>query len=212
MEELTLDALLERIQSDDAEVRTQAWQAAGSVGAAAVKPLAKIVVESEAKVKALQEQGEKKEWPKPLEVGRAAKRAIWQIVRSAGAPGKGDAKAAVVEELVGLLGNDQPACIRREAIWMLSEIGGNETIEAFREIPGLLANKEIREDARCCAERIPTEAAVRGLGRALEAAPEDFRLALAQSLRIRGVEVDKERYPCQKLVPTKETNVKAVSP
>ena len=57
MEELTLDALLKKIKSDDPDVRTQAWQSAGSVGAAAVKPLAKIV-----------DKGD-------LEVGRAAKRA-----------------------------------------------------------------------------------------------------------------------------------------
>ena len=211
MDELTLDALLERIKSDDADVRTAAWLAAGGVGAPAVKPLATIMVETDADVKRLQGQGKKKELAQPLEVGRAAKRAIWRIVRTAGAPGEDDAKGAVVAELIDLLGNDQPALVRREVLWMLSEIGGDEAIEAIREIPGILENKAIREDARCCVERIPSQAAVQALADGLEAAPDDFKLAMAQSLRARGVEVDKERYPCRKMVPAKETSVKPVS-
>jgi len=191
-EKLTLDALLERIKSDDPNVRTEAWQAAGSVGCAAIKPLAKIVAEGE------------------LEVGRAANRAMWKIVHTAGAPGAGDAKGAVERELIGLLGNDQPASVRREVFWMLSEIGGDDTVAAIRDIPDILDQTEIREDARCCVERIPTEAAVEALKEGLEEAPDDFALAIAQSLRARGVEVDPQQYPCRKLVPTKQTSVKPV--
>lgn len=211
MEELTLDALLEKINSDDPEVRTDAWLAAGGVGASAVKPLAKIVTEAEAEVARLQAEGKKEQLAQPLEVGRAAKRGIWKIVRTVGAPGNAEAKDAVVAELIDLLGDDQPASIRREVLWMLSEIGGEETVEAIRNIPGILENKELREDARCSVERIPGQAAIRALADGLEAAPDDFKLALAQSLRARGVEVDPEKYPCQKLVPTKQTSVKPVS-
>ena len=210
MEELTLDALLARIRSDDPDVRTAAWLAAGGVGAAAIKPLAKIVAESETEVARLSAEGKKKELAQPLEVGRAAKRAMWKIVRTAGAPGAGDAKAAVERALIGLLGDDQPACVRREVLWMLSEIGGDETIAAVREIPDVLDNKEIREDVRCCVERIPGPAAIQALKDGLEAAPYDFALAIAQSLRARGVQVDEQTYPCRKLVPTKETSVKPV--
>ncbi len=39
--------------------------------------------------------------------------------------------------------------------------------------------------------------------------PRDFQLAVAQSLRARGVAVSETKYPCQKLVPTRETSVKA---
>jgi HEAT repeat protein len=212
MEELTLDALLQRINSDDPDVRTEAWLAAGQVGAPAVKPLAKIVVQSDAEVKRLQAEGKNKDQiAQPLEVGRAAKRAMWKIVRTVGAPGAGDAKKAVEDELIGLLGNEQPAVVRREVFWMLSEIGGDDTVAAIREIPGILENKEIREDARCCVERIATPFAVRSLADGLEESEDEFRLALAQSLRTLGVEVDKERYPCQKLVPTKKTDVEPVS-
>ena len=192
MEELTLDALLDRIKSDDPDVRTGAWLGAGVVGAPAIQPLAKIVAKGE------------------LEVSRAAKRAMWKIVRTVGAPGRETCRAAVEAELIRLLAEGQPDAIRREALWMLSEIGGPKTIEAIRDIPNILENKAIREDARCCVERIPVEAAVEALQEGLEEAPADFALALAQSLRARGVDVDKRRYPCQKLVPTRVTQVKPV--
>jgi HEAT repeat protein len=192
MEELTLDQLLAAIKSDDVEKRASAVLAAGPLGAKAVKPLAKIVAAGD------------------LEVGRAAKRAIWKIVRFVGAPGVGE-KTAVVSELLDLIATGQPAAVRREAFWMLSEIGSDETIEAIREMPELLDDKEMREHARCAAERIPTEAAIDLFQEGLEEAPEDFKPAIAQSLRARGVEVSREKYPCQKLVPTKQTKVKPAS-
>lgn len=108
------------------------------------------------------------------------------------------------------MGNEQPDAVRREVLWMLSEIGGDEAVLAIHEIPGILDNKEIREDARCAVQRIPGDAAVQALKEGFEAAPEDFKHALAQSLRDRGVQVD--GYPSQKLVPTKQTEVKPVQP
>ena len=39
----------------------------------------------------------------------------------------------------------------------------------------------------------------------------DFKLAIAQSLRARGVKLSQDTYPCQKLVPTKQTKVQPVS-
>lgn len=191
-EKLTLEALLERIKSDDPDVRTAAWQAAGVVGVPAIEPLAKVVADGD------------------LEVSRAAKRAMWKIVRTVGAPDRCECKEAAEGVLIGLLGVGQPLCVRREAFWMLSEIGGDATVEAIREIPDLIDDKDVREDARCALERIPTDFALETLQDGLEAAPADFALAMAQSLRARGVEVDKDKYPCQKLVPTRETSVKPV--
>lgn len=189
MNELTLEALLEAINSDDAETRTNAWQAAGGIGAPAVGPLAKIV-----------DSGD-------LEVARAAKRAIWKIVRTVGAPGA-EGKEGVVAALIGLLGAEQSDAVRREVFWMLSEIGGNSAIEAIAHIPGLLENEGLREDARACIERIPTEFAIQTLQDGLSAAPDDYKINLAQSLRARGVEVP--GLPCQKLTPVKQTAVKPV--
>jgi hypothetical protein len=133
-----------------------------------------------------------------LEVARAAKRAMWKIVRHTGRPGAPKARIAVVGKLCGLLGADQPVSVRREVLWMLSEIGG---MQAIRPIAELLSDEHLREDARGVLERIPIERAVQALKAGFEVAPEDFKPNLAQSLRKRGVKV--EGYPCVKLVPTK---------
>jgi len=180
-----VDELLAGIKSDSAEKRTTSWQSAGEVGAPAVKPLAEVMTDDN------------------LEVARAAKRALWQIVRYTGRPGANRERRAVETELTGLLDRNQPVAVRREVLWMLSEIGARNSI---RPISRLLRNENLREDARMALERIPTKRAVTVLKAAFEKAPEDFKLNIAQSLRKRGEEV--AGYPCQKLVPTKKTDVK----
>ena len=86
---------------------------------------------------------------------------------------------------------------------MLSEIGARNSI---KPIAGLMKNESLREDARMALERIPSKRAVAALKAGFEKAPEDFKTNIAQSLRKRGEEV--AGYPCQKLVPTKKTDVK----
>ena len=179
------DELIAGIKSDNAEKRTKSWQSAGEVGAPAVRPLAETMTDDD------------------LEVARAAKRALWQIVRYTGRPKANKEKRAVEKELTGLLGRKQPLAVRREVLWMLSEIGGRVSI---KPIAGLMRNKNLREDARMALERIPTKRAVSTLKTAFEKAPEDFKPNIAQSLRKRGEEV--AGYPCKKLVPTKKTDVK----
>jgi HEAT repeat protein len=175
-----VNRLIKKLKSSDAETRTEAWQSAGDIGAPAVKPLAMVMTDDD------------------LEVARAAKRAMWKIVRHTGRPGAPKARIAVVGKLCGLLGADQPVSVRREVLWMLSEIGG---MQAIRPIAELLSDEHLREDARGVLERIPIERAVQALKAGFEVAPEDFKPNLAQSLRKRGVKV--EGYPCVKLVPTK---------
>ena len=85
---------------------------------------------------------------------------------------------------------------------MLSEIGARNSI---RPLARLTRNAELREDARMALERIGNGRAIQVLRNRFEAAPEDFKPNLTQSLRKLGVEV--EGYPCQKLVPTKQTNL-----
>jgi len=182
-----VSALLEKIRSDDPQVRTTAWLGAGRVGAPALKPLAALAAGGE------------------LEVGRAAKRAMWKIVRDAGRPGADSERRPVVAALLPLLGDEQPVAVRREVLWMLSEIGGNESVDAMA---ALFSHGELREDARCALQRIPGRRSLAAFRRALTRVPEDFKINIAQSLRARGVEVP--GYPCQKLVPTKQTSVKPI--
>jgi HEAT repeat protein len=211
-EELTIEQLIARIKDRDDKVRAAAWQRAGKVGAAAVKPLADLMTETDAEVARLAKSSgtAKDEIAYNLEVGRAAKHALWDIVRYVGRPGADDEKRPVVDRLCRLLGGGQPTAVLRAVLWMLSEIGGDEAVDAIRNIPGILEDKEIREDARCAVERIPGEAATQALWDGLQAASDDFGLAIAQSLRVRGAEVDKEKYPSQKLVPNRQTKVQPV--
>lgn len=183
--EPSLEDVLRDIQSDDDDVRTSAWLRAGSLGASAVKPL--IVLTSH---------------PSP-EVARAAKRGLWQVVRRSGRPGADAEREAVSAALVGFLFDDVSVALRRDILWMVSESGGGASIEP---VAALIANPDLREDARMTLERIPGDASLAALQAALESVPEDFKLNIAQSLRQRGVVV--EGLPCAKLVPTKSTEVK----
>lgn len=178
-ENRSVDELIAKIKNKDDKVRGPAWQNAGTAGPAAVKPLAAVMTDSE------------------MEVARAAKRALWKVVRHSGRPGADSERNAVAKELVSLL-EGQPTPVRREALWMLSEIGGADVVKA---VAGLLTDRETREDARAALERIPGKESVAALKAALDSVPEEFKPAIAQSLRVRGVKV--EGYPSQKLIPTR---------
>ena len=180
--------LIAKIKSADESARAGAWLHAESVGAPAVKPLAGVLAD------------------KDIEGSRAAKRALWRIVRHAGRPGADGERNAVVLELVAVLGDHKTDVVQREVIWMLSEIGGDESVAP---IARLLVDADLREDARMSLQRIPGDTSIAALRAALAAAPDDFRPNLAQSLRARGVDV--LGIPCRKLVPTKRTEVKQVA-
>ena len=190
MEPLNLDLLLKMIASDDPGQRTDAWQNAGAIGAPALKPLAGLATDQN------------------LEVRRAAVRGMWKITRTAGAPHTDtEMKQTVNQGLVALL-KGSPVAVSREVLWMLSELACGEC--AVEPVAELLKVEDLREDARCCLERIPGEESLAALQTALTTVPRDFQLAVAQSLRARGVEVSETKYPCQKLVPTRQTSVKPV--
>ena len=187
MEELTLEKLIEQIQSTDDALRAAARDNAGPVGARAVLPLAKLAAGGE------------------LEIARAAQRAIQNIVYYAGRPGaEGEAKA-VAAELLKLLGDSQPLQLRRDVLWLTWQIAGEE---AVAPVAALLANAELREDARMALERLPGEKATAALQAALATAAAADKPALAHSLRVRGVETP--GVPDLRLKPTKKTAVQPV--
>jgi len=179
----SVDELLAKIKSQDDNVRGPAWQGAGPCGAPAVKPLAAVMTDAD------------------FEIARSAKRALYKIVRHAGRPSATKEAKAVAAELIALLPSS-PTVVRREALWMLSEIGGDEAVAPMAT---LLSDKEVREDARCALMRLPGRKATAALKSAFASAPEEFKFALAESLRQRGEKV--KGYPSQKLVPTRQTTV-----
>ncbi|MEI7733109.1 MAG: hypothetical protein WCO56_26290 [Verrucomicrobiota bacterium] len=181
----TVEEIVARIKSPDDTVRTEAWQAAGMLGAPAVKPLAAVMAGED------------------FEIARAAKRGLWKVVRYAGRPGTRKEKAAVQKALLALL-PEGPVPVRREVLWMLSEIGDDD---ALKPMAALLKDKELREDARCALLRLPGKKVTSVLKSAFESAEEEeeFKFALAESLRIRGEVV--ASYPCKKVVPAKQTTI-----
>lgn len=178
-----MNDFIANIKSADDKIRGPAWQSAGPLGAPAVNDLAGVMADAD------------------FEIARSAKRALWKIVRYAGRPGAGKEAAAVVAAIIPLLSSG-PAAVRRELVWMLSEIGRDQTVAP---IAALLADADLREDARCCLERIPGRPSLAALKRAFSAAPEEFKYALAESLRARGEPV--HGYPSRKLAPHKSTRV-----
>lgn len=179
----SVDDLIAKIKSPDDKIRGPAWQGAAPAGAPAVKPLAAVMMDEN------------------FEVARSAKRGLYRIVRHAGRPGAKNEAKAVEKELIPLLKNDAVA-VRREVLWMLSEIG---TDAAVAPMAALLTDKEICEDARCALMRIPGKQVTKAFTDAFKTAPEDFKYALAESLRQRGETV--KAYPSKKLAPTKQTTV-----
>ena len=175
--------LIAAIKSDDDAVRGPAWQNAATAGAPAVEPLSQIMIDPR------------------FEVARSAKRALWKIVRHAGRPGADTKAQAVIDRLLPLL-KDGPAVVRREVLWMLSEIGGESVVEPMA---ALLADPEAREVARCALMRFPGPGATKAFRAAFATAPEEFKFALAESLRTRGEPV--EGYPSGKRVPKLKTTV-----
>ncbi|MDO8540354.1 MAG: hypothetical protein Q7S40_07915 [Opitutaceae bacterium] len=179
----SVDDLIAKITTKDNAVRGPAWQGAAPYGAAAVKRLAGVMPDED------------------FETARSAKRALWVIVRHAGRPGAAKEATAVAKELVALLPT-APAATRREVLWMLSEIAGDDAIAA---VAALLSDKDVRADAVATLMRLPGRKSTAAIKSAFASAPEDFKFALADALRKRGEKV--AGYPSQKMVPTRSTTV-----
>ncbi|HUT25316.1 MAG TPA: hypothetical protein VM492_13310 [Sumerlaeia bacterium] len=183
-----VEELIAKIKGKDENARTDAWVNAGRIGAPAVEPLATVMADPD------------------LETARAAKRGLWKIVRRAGRPEADRERKAAVAELAPLLEEGHPDGMRREVLWMLSEIGGKESV---KPVAALLQSRELREDARCALERIPGGHSLKALQAAFDSVGDDFKQNIVQSLRKRGVDV--EGFPCVKRKPTKETQVKPLA-
>ena len=138
-------------------------------------------------------------------VAITAGRELWKLVRLAGRPSARDERADVESQLRLALGDNRPNDVDREILWMLSEIGGDKSVDA---VAARLSNHNLREDARMALERIPGEKSLAALRSAFDVAGQDFKSNIVQSLRARGVQI--EGTPCQKLLPVKESDVRPI--
>jgi hypothetical protein len=188
-EEFTVDNLIAKIKDKSDKVRAEGWMNAGKVGAAAIKPLASVTTSGDS----------------DLEVARAAKKALWQIVHNFGRVDAEDQRKAILDKLQSLLTDDWPDAFRREVLWMLSEIGNDSSVEP---IAAVLKSRELLDDARCALQRIPGETSLTALKDALESVPKAYKNNIVHALRVRGVEQGLENYPEENLIPTKSTDIK----
>ncbi|MGC8888004.1 MAG: HEAT repeat domain-containing protein [Verrucomicrobiia bacterium] len=179
-----LDELIQKLKSPDDKVRAEAAEGLVKLGSVVVQPLVEIMDD------------------KDFEVARTARRTLWKMARHSGKPGLKNEKDKICKQISKALNSAASIQTKRELLWMLSEIGDGDAVS---EISKFFANKDLREDARCCIERIPTNGAVSALKSAFKKADEEFRYALAESLRARGVKV--EGYPSKKLIPTRQTDI-----
>lgn len=188
MSGLSIDALIENIQSSDDDVRAAARDGAGPAGAPAIAPLAEIAAGGD------------------LESARAAQQAMQNIVYHAGRPDQADQADAVGAALLQLLSDSQPLELRRDALWMTWQLAGSEAVEP---VAALLDEPDLREDARMALERLPGKGATDALQNALEAADDPMqKAALAHSLQVRGVDADQTAD--FRLKPIKSTSVQPV--
>ena len=176
------------LKSKDDKQRAVAIDSAAECGPAAVKAVCPLLGDPE------------------TETIRAAKRALYKIVHDVGKPGAAAKAKAAEKEFVAVLQTSNSVPERREVLWMLSEIGGDDSV---KPIAALLSNADLREDARCVLQRIPGKTSVKALENALKTVPEEFRYNVAESLRKRGEKVS--GYPSKRLVPTKQTGVQPVA-
>jgi HEAT repeat protein len=177
-ERLSVRELIDKVRSADDGVRIEAAVEAKNAPPAAVPALGKAMADNDPNV------------------ARTAKRALWSLINAQAGPG-GPQRRAVGQRLLGLLGDGNPLEVRREALWMASEIC--DTRQAVQPVARLLDHDELKEDARLVLERLPGREAVGALRAGFVRADRDFKYALAASLRKRGARVD--GYPCQKLLP-----------
>jgi hypothetical protein len=188
-EENNVDSLITKIKDKNDKVRSEGWLNAPKVGSQAIKPLAAVTTSGDS----------------DLEVARAAKRALWQIVHEFGRIEDKEHRKAILVEFQALLASEWPDAFRREVLWMLSEIADDSCIEA---ITSVLKTKRLLDDVRCALERIPGEASLAALKAALETVSNGYKNNIAHALRVRGMESGLEKYPQENMVPSTQTNVK----
>ena len=182
--------LIRALKSDSNERRTKAWFECGPLGAPAIPPLAALWGDADT----------------GLEAQRAARHAVFQIVRFSSRPETRESIKRLLKELHRLVEADEPSQIRRELLWLLSEIAGDESLPVLSR---LLAQDAVREEACMALERIPGKRSLKILEGSLAQAPTDFRPVLAAALARRGHKVS--GAPSRRLVPRAQTHVQPLS-
>lgn len=157
------EGFISRIQSEDANVRCQAWQEAYKQPASVVSPLCDLLLSANPGI------------------ARAADEALKVLIHSTGVNEADPKRAEVTAELIGVLGRDDYVS-RIQALRLLSLVANGDSVPAiapFLKIPNL------REEAVYCLQRIPGMAATDALVEELHQAPRSFQPRIMAALEQR---------------------------
>ncbi|HLU48138.1 MAG TPA: HEAT repeat domain-containing protein, partial [Planctomycetota bacterium] len=119
------------------------------------------------------------------ETSISARHALTALVHHAGRPGADAERGPVLRELVRLVKSERSEFVRREALWLIGQIGGDaeaETVGSCLDDSG----REIAQTARLVLERLPGKVAVRVLENAIVNAAAETRPDLIFSLGKKG--------------------------
>lgn len=157
-----LGSFMSQIRHGDALARASAIAEAHLVGTPAIIPLGETLGDENPAA------------------AKAANYALEAVVAHAGRPGAREEADAATRSLLTLTERKYPWRVRSAAIHLLGLIGGRAAVPTLER---LLADSEVRDEARMALERLPDRSAEAALRRAMAAAPEEFRAAIQQSLR-----------------------------
>ena len=168
-----LGAFLDGIRSPDHGVRMKARLSAPGHGASAVAELGKILVGPD------------------REPSITASHALTLIVHHAGRPGAEKERGPVLRELGKLVEGSSNSYLRREALWLMGFIGGDEGSVKVAEKCLWDEDEHVAEIARLVLERMPGRFAHHAVMAAIGKADEELRADLLFTLAKRG---DREAF------------------
>ena len=172
----TLKKLLENVASADAAVRLAARSQAAAIGAPAVEPLAKMLLQPPEPVKdeALR-----------LDIATTARACIDRIVHTAGRPGADAARKDVAAALANLLGSGNAVRLKREVLHWIGFCGDDGSVTAVARCLDE-SDKHVAEAARLTLERLPGKAALQALEQAAKRLPDDRKADILYSIGKKG--------------------------
>ena len=163
-----LKGFFDGIRSPDNAVRMKARLSAPGHGAAAIAGLGKILVGSD------------------REPSITASHALTLIVHHAGRPGAEKERGPVLRELGKLVEGSSNSYLRREALWLMGFIGGDEGSVKVAEKCLWDGDEHVAEIARLVLERMPGRFAHNAVMTAIGKADEELKADLLFTLAKRG--------------------------
>lgn len=167
---LSEEAFLNKVQSEDATERRDAWMQAGEQNPAVIAKLGPLVVHTH------------------LGVAQAAEYSLTNLVNAVGKDPEDPRRGEVVQQLMQLFrSNSQDVQVL--SLRLLSHVASEneaEEIARFINVPGLC------EEAVYCLERIPGEKATQALVDSMDQAPSHFQQRILTALGFRDDSVGLE--------------------